>query len=389
MQPETRRRLFAVLRVVLGIAALAYVISQLSWASTATLRSGEHCTLIKEQSDSLVVEVDGERQTLPFDAFEPAEKDGARPKIEYGVRDVFDYLDWRYALIGLLVFAPCPIILAVRLKWLLEAQDIPMRLWPAVKITYAGNFMNFVLPGMTGGDLVKGYYAAKHTHRKHAAFAIVLFDRALGMFCLILLGGIMVLVGWSDPAVTGYGKMVGGVLLALVVGALIYFSATVRRWMRYDKWIRRIPLGSHIARLDEAAFFYRRHPRILLKCILLTLGLQVTSVTSVFFGGWALQMVGEHPLNAIVAYLLYVPLGWVIAAVPLTPQGIGIMEGAYIHFFVDAAKLADSASQAFFLAMIGRLFQMVWALPGLWIAFSGEYHVTSENSSPEEVVATG
>jgi uncharacterized membrane protein YbhN (UPF0104 family) len=172
--------------------------------------------------------------------------------------------------------------------------------------------------------------------------------------------------------------MVGGVLLVLLVLGLVYFSGRVRRWLRYEWWMARIPLGSHIARLDRAAFFYRDHPIVLLKCVLLTLVLQVVSVISVFFGGWALHMVGDRPLDALVPYLLYVPLGWIIAAVPLTPQGIGIMEGAYIHFFVDAAKLADSESQAFFLAMIGRLFQMIWALPGFWIAFSGEYRATSE-----------
>lgn len=378
MQATTRRRLFSVLRITLGIAALAYVVSQLSWSSSVTLKGGETCTLIAERSDALVVESAGRQQTLPFDAFEPAADAAGRPQIEYGIRDVLQNLDWAMAGVGLALFAPCPILLALRLKWLLTAQHIPIRLWDAIKITYAGNFMNFVLPGMTGGDLVKGYYAAKHTHRKHEAFAIVMFDRVLGMVCLILLGGLMVLVGWRDPAVTGFGRMVGGVLLVLLAVGLLYFSGRVRRWLRYDRWIFRIPLGAHIARLDRAAFYYRDHPMILLKCVVLTLFLQGVSVVSVFFGGWALDMVGDRPVEALVPYLLYVPLGWIIAAVPLTPQGIGIMEGAYIHFFVHAAKLADSESQAFFLAMIGRLFQMIWALPGFWIAFTGEYRVTSE-----------
>lgn len=277
MQPHTRRRLFSVLRLALGVAALTWVVSQLSWSSSATLQSGQSVTVIEERKVELVIELDGARQTLPFSAFEPAEEGVTRPRIEYGVRDVFKNLNWTLAAVGLLIFAPCPIILAIRLKWLLDAQHIPMSAWSAIKITYAGNFMNFVLPGMTGGDFVKGYYAAKHTDKKHEAFAIVMFDRALGMFCLILLGGIMVVVGWRDPAVTGFGKMVGGVLLVLVVGGLLYFSTTVRRWLRYEWWMQRIPLGAHIARLDQAAFFYRRRPLVLIRCIVLTLVLQVTS----------------------------------------------------------------------------------------------------------------
>lgn len=381
MREVGRKRLLQALRLVVCVVALVWVLRQLSWRSTVTLRTGQRCVLLEQRDDVLVVESDGRRRELSSEAVKPRSAADRRPDVRYGVKDVVHSLDWPLAILGLAVFAPCPVAIAVRLKWLLDAQRIRLTYWEAVKITYAGNFLNFAFPGLTGGDVVKAYYVAKHTDLKHEAVAVVFFDRVLGLACLVGLGGAMVLIGWKDPAVTGFGRDVGILALILVVGATIYFSRRVRGLLRYERWIERIPLGPHVRRLDQAAFLYRGHKSVLLRCASLTWALQIVSVVAVFFGGWALRMVGESPGGALVPYLLYIPLGWLIGAVPISPQGLGVMEAAYIHFFVHSAKLANSESQAFFLAMIGRLIQMAWALPGLWIVFTGAYRPTSEKAA--------
>ena len=61
----------------------------------------------------------------------------------------------RLALFSILAFAPAPLLLAIRLKWLLVVNDVHLSVWPAIKVTFAGNFIINALPvGTGGGDAV-------------------------------------------------------------------------------------------------------------------------------------------------------------------------------------------------------------------------------------------
>jgi len=72
---------------------------------------------------------------------------------------------------------------------LLEAQDIHMGQGRAFVLNMVGSFYNSFMPGSTGGDLVKAYYAAKHTTHRTRAVMTVIIDRILGLLALIILGG--------------------------------------------------------------------------------------------------------------------------------------------------------------------------------------------------------
>ena len=58
---------------------------------------------------------------------------------------------------------------------------------------------NSFMPGSTGGDVVKAYYAAKHTIWRTRAILSVLIDRALGLLALIVLGGVMASLQFNVP----------------------------------------------------------------------------------------------------------------------------------------------------------------------------------------------
>ena len=60
--------------------------------------------------------------------------------------------------------------------------------------TAIGLFFNIVVPGLTGGDLVKAVLAARdHPERKAAAMISVLVDRLIGVLVLVLLGAVAIL----------------------------------------------------------------------------------------------------------------------------------------------------------------------------------------------------
>ena len=98
--------------------------------------------------------------------------------------------------------------------------------------------------------------------------------------------------------------------------------------------------------------------------VLLTLSAQ-----TFFFGAIALvgsALARAEPLAPWYAFFIYVPLIYIIGAVPITPGGVGVVEGAYLTFFA-----ASPVSQVLALALLARLIPIFWSLPGLIVAITG------------------
>ncbi len=281
-----------------------------------------------------------------------------------GLRTLLRQADGRSLAAALAVLAPVPFLLAVRLAWLLRANGVAIGLWRAVAVTFAGLFANFVLPGQTGGDVVKAVYLARDTHRRHEAATVVFFDRVLGLMCVVLLSGVMLLANWRDPAVRGWGRTIGLAFVVILVPCVLYFSATVRRLLGRTGLLERLPLREHLRRVDQAVLAYRNHRGVVVRAMLLTWVLQAVSIVSTYFAGRALGVVGDSDARSIQVYFVYVPLCWMAGALPISPQGLGVLEAAYTQFLWKTAGFG-SAEGAAMLSMLTRVLNLAWALPGV------------------------
>jgi hypothetical protein len=267
--------------------------------------------------------------------------------------------DRQLLLISLLVFAPAQILIAIRLRWLLAVQQVHLTTWQVVKVTFAGNFIINTLPvGTTGGDSVKAYYIARDTPHKHEAVTTVFFDRLIGVLGLVTLAGIAALINWRNPAFAGVGQIIGLVLLAILTGAAVYYSARMRRLLRLDQIVARLPFAAHLQRIDRAVLQYRGRPRTIVAALAMSILLQLICVVSFFFAGWALGMVGESPWRTFPVYAGYCPICLLTGVLP-----IGGMELSFVGLFVHAANLG-TAETAVSLSLFGRFIQLFWALPG-------------------------
>jgi uncharacterized membrane protein YbhN (UPF0104 family) len=95
---------------------------------------------------------------------------------------------------------------------------------------------------------------------------------------------------------------------------------------------------------------------VLLKIALHSILLQLLFVASASFVGKALEL--DLPF---VNYLSFSPLVGLISAIPVTPGGLGIREGASIHLWAISGV---PAGKAFLLAFLPYLFLVIWGLPG-------------------------
>lgn len=221
-------------------------------------------------------------------------------------------------------------IFGTSLRWwrLLRASGCPMRLWPTVRLTYVGFFFNIVVPGLTGGDLVKAVMVARwHPERRAAAAMSVLVDRLLGVFVLVAIGAVAVLVlGERFP----YPR--APILVGLAVGCvavLAYANPTLRRLVGFERVLTRLPFAATLRQIDDALVIAARSPRELAWASGFSLFNQCCVMGALVVLG---RSFGEQGLE-VANYVVVSAIGNLISAVPLTPGGVGVTETAYGQLF--------------------------------------------------------
>jgi hypothetical protein len=371
----TRKVLFLSAKMLVAGVLLAWVVAQVHWRDYVQTRDGRHSYAVVEPPGAgaprgtLSVDVGDwweERiQTRPVSDFQSvAGGQVVRPGIAASLRAINVAL----AAAGTLAFGAALLLIAVRWQMLLKIQDVDISLWEVTRLTFLGQFFNAIVPGTVGGDLVKAYYVAKHTPKVAAVIVSVFVDRLMGLVELTLMAGVMLvllLLGgqrsfdeFSLPAICV------GVILLAVAGMLTFLlSQRFRRRLHLDKLYRRMPIAHHIAAAGDAALRYRQRLGTMVWAV------AVSVVSHLAFVGFVALMGASLSIPASwMDYFLYVPLIYIIGAIPLTPGGVGWVENWYVRFFQSPAC---GASTILVLALLARLVPMLWGLPGAVVAVTG------------------
>jgi len=118
------------------------------------------------------------------------------------------------AILGVLVAVLGGLICGVTRWWrLLRVCGAPTSYGTVLRLTLLGMFFNLVVPGLTGGDVVKaGLVAKEHPQRKSAAVMAVGLDRLIGLWTLLWVAAWTAWVLRED---------LGGLLVPLFSAALI------------------------------------------------------------------------------------------------------------------------------------------------------------------------
>ena len=259
----------------------------------------------------------------------------------------------------------------------MRLQQVRIKLWEAVRLTFLGLFFNVVVPGTVGGDLVKAYYVSKHTSNKGAVLVSVLVDRVLGVTELALLAGVMMLVVWAAGRAS-YETIRLPLVTVTVALASVFFtmlfvlSERFRRIFRLQRFYRHMRIARHLEAMGKAAVVYRVRIWGLFHAIVISFAAHLAWVASIALIGLSLEL--DVPFYS---YFLYVPLIYIIGAVPLTPGGIGLIERFYLLFF------AANPSEVMALALLARLIPVFWGLPGAIVAVTGPKLPPSETLEAE------
>ncbi len=371
MTPRIRKRLFDALRIAICGVAIWFVIQGVTVKDHITLNDGKGELIgsvvgVGDGDPITIVLVGGEQRSVPREDI--ALNEQGQPRVALGLGTAWRNSGKCLLLLAVLMHFPVTFLQSIRLKWLLGAQAIRMGYGECVKFTFAGNFLNFVTPlGSHAGDVFKAFFVAKHTDRKTEAVTTIALDRAIGLGTLIVSVAVISTLTTADGRLAEFRPYVLTVFAAGVVGLLVYFSKTLRKYFFLGNWLARLPIAQQLQRIDQAAHALAAHKRVVVGAVLATLALQLLAVGAYFTVAVALAM-DAHAGN-MLEYFAYFFTGAVIQALPGPPQGLGTVELAYRYFLSPFG----TASQIICVAFLVRIVVLVCSLPGLIVTLTGSY----------------
>lgn len=302
-------------------------------------------------SEDLVRWADGSQLALPGLEWRPA------------IGRVFADLRWTALLPALGLLVLCTLFIVTRWWVLLRAMRCGTRWLSAMRVTYVGLFFNVIFPGSSGGDLARAWLVVKgYPDRRADAFMSVILDRLLGLVAMGLVAAVAVFS--NDERFAVLRLPVGLVAAGMIVGIGALGSRRLRRWIRLDQWIERMPLGNRIARLDQAIRTLSSHRVQVALAVVLSVGNHLGAAMAIATLGTA--------LGADLSLLDYVCIATVVntlTAVPISLGGLGVGEvlsGTLFAWAGDSYTLGVATSVTFriCLALLGLAGGLVLLAPG-------------------------
>ena len=250
-------------------------------------------------------------------------------------------------------------------KWsrLVRVVCAPLEFWPLLRAYWIGTFLNNYLPSSVGGDVMRILVLAPVAPKAPLA-ASVLVERLTGAAALALLSAVCLLL--HPPAPPQLVVALWLLLAAIVGGLAAIWTGGTRLLGAGTRLLARAPgivvrFASKVTRVADEVAGYRKTPGELAVAFLWSL---VFYGILVLFQFTLLRAVGSTiglREAAVVAPL--VPL---VAMLPVTANGLGLAEGAFVLFYTQMGVPAD---QAFAAALLRRLVTIGMSLPGcvMWL----------------------
>lgn len=345
-----RRRLVGLLKLLLAVLLLVWVGASLPWSDVLVHGEGEAALEVR---GTIVGDWRSARVRFRPDADQepgpdwPAELSAAArsgealvvERAESKAAPISPY-DWRPSmprvfremdprgLAAALIAMIGGALFAITRWWRILALAGCRSTWArTLRFTFLGMFFNLVVPGLTGGDVVKAVLVVReHPERRADALLSVVIDRMLGLWLLIGLACAVVFLGGGGLEVLRWPVLL--TFLAASAGVALALASSLRRALRVDALLARLPQARRLAELDRAAKIFSRRPMELA----LALALSAGNHMCVFAGVLAIG----HAFGDTLAYLDYVAIvsiSNVLSSLPLTPGGWGVGEKAFGALF--------------------------------------------------------
>ena len=282
------------------------------------------------------------------------------------IRQLLSSLNLSVFTLAFLLFIVSIIFMAWRLKIALAAKVHHFSIGNLFSLTLIGYFFTNFMPTSVGGDLVKGYYISRRIKNKVSAYTSVFVDRLTGMFSLILIAGIALSIMRKDIEHKFIFWALGLLFLLCIVFILLLINKKLLKKvgssLGFLRLLRALKLDSLAQKAYTSVNTYRNHKKKILQMLIFSIAAQFIAFSAVYILSNSLSV--YIPFGKI---LLVMPIIAALCMLPLTLNGLGLREWAFVFFFSpnvgEAAALSFSLLYlAMFLSasLIGGVIYLFW-----------------------------
>jgi uncharacterized protein (TIRG00374 family) len=220
-----------------------------------------------------------------------------------------------------------------------------------------GMFFNLAFPTLVGGDAVKIYYTGRPSNSYAQSFAATFLDRDTGLGAMLAIACLSTVLHPIPVPGVPVSMIVWGVFFAFAAGNLILFLPGLHGWV--SKTLRRIRLAGTAGKIDtvsEVLQTMARHKTVLAGAIAISFFNQFLYILLVWFVSEGLRL--DIPFSY---FLTFVPVITIITMVPVSLNGMGLREFAFMSLF-GAVNVPPASCIA--LGLVVSFIIMLASLPG-------------------------
>ena len=293
-------------------------------------------------------------------------------------------------LAALLVACGDRILMAYKWNILLKAKGINLSLVSVTGTYLITTFLGLFLPATVGGDALRAYAIAKDGHKGSDVVSSIIIERALGflaLFIFMLTSIILSIFVFGQSFFAGIWQLFWLFLVLFVASvAMIVLSMneTVLRQLGrlFEKWPAKIREHKIVRKLEEV---YRSYRSFQANKVEVGLFLLLSLVENLFPLFWTYFLsLAFHIEIPLLYFFILIPIVLVLVRLPISLDGFGIQEGAFVYFL---ALIGIMRPEALLLGLASHILAIFSVLPGgVLYGFSGlSFHGKIDQTGSNEI----
>lgn len=261
-------------------------------------------------------------------------------------------------LIIIFVFISVLLIYISTLKWklFLEKEKKDISILKLYNLYLVGYFINLFIPSFVGGDVVRSFKLSSSVSKK-TAYSATFLERYTGFIAMLLIAFFCM---WLTSKVSINLKLFITFLNFTALGvSIILFS----RFFDISKIRLLAKFASKILSVKSLIRENLFDKKVMIPAAFLSIIFHIFTVVNTVI---AAHMLGWYSVPVFELFLV-LPIILTISAIPITPNGLGVQEGAFFVLLQNLGATSEVALgialllrlKAYFLGLIGGIFYFI------------------------------
>jgi uncharacterized protein (TIRG00374 family) len=272
-------------------------------------------------------------------------------------------------------FIAAVLVASVRLRLIIDAQQIPVTYNESLSLVFIGYFFNNFLPTSVGGDLVKAYYLSHKTENKAGSYASVFVDRVIGMLTMVFMAFVALFFAKESVIDNTIRYIVYSITIGAMLAVVFITNKELARKFSFLLFLVR-PIEQKLRKLYSIIHKYQYRKDLILKSFIISIISQVLFFTSL--GVVALSIGCAIPVKDI---FIKMPIVSMMSLLP-SINGLGLREGSTVALFGPLI----GADRAFAVSVLWLLVLLcVSVIGGVIYGLSPQFKVKLKEIEKEEL----